>query len=107
MASERPSSFRVASGLTDGSGETEILAKSKKPTDGQPTGAHTGHLNKLFQHAFRVASTDRDQTTRGAICQRWPELAGKINRCRRGRFSVQTSDGGVSFLRRQDGHRVE
>lgn len=76
--------FRVASGLDSMVlGETEILGQVKKAySAAAELGATTSHLNKLFQHAFRVAKHVRTETliTRGAtsVGAVAVELAGKI-----------------------------
>lgn len=76
--------FRVASGLDSMVlGETEILGQIKKAySSAAELGATTTHLNKLFQHAFRVAKHVRTETqiTRGAtsVGSVAVELAGKI-----------------------------
>lgn len=76
--------FRVASGLDSMVlGETEILGQVKKAySSAAELGATTTHLNKLFQHAFRVAKHVRTETqiTRGAtsVGSVAVELAGKI-----------------------------
>lgn len=76
--------FRVASGLDSMVlGETEILGQVKKAYSAAAEfGATTSHLNKLFQHAFRVAKHVRTETliTRGAtsVGAVAVELAGKI-----------------------------
>ena len=76
--------FRVASGLDSMVvGETEILGQVKKAySAATDCGATTSHLNKLFQHAFRVAKHVRTEThiTRGAtsVGSVAVELAGKI-----------------------------
>ena len=76
--------FRVASGLDSMViGETEILGQVKKAySAAAELGSTTRHLNKLFQHAFRVAKHVRTETqiTRGAtsVGSVATELAGKI-----------------------------
>ena len=76
--------FRVASGLDSMVlGETEILGQVKKAySAAAECGATTSQLNKLFQHAFRVAKHVRTETeiTRGAtsVGAVAAELAGKI-----------------------------
>ena len=76
--------FRVVSGLDSMVlGETEILGQVKKAYSAAAGfGATTSHLNKLFQHAFRVAKHVRTETqiTRGAtsVGAVAVELAGKI-----------------------------
>jgi glutamyl-tRNA reductase len=76
--------FRVASGLDSMVlGETEILGQVKKAySTAAELGATTRHLNKLFQHAFRVAKHVRTETqiTRGAtsVGSVAVDLAGKI-----------------------------
>lgn len=76
--------FRVASGLDSMViGETEILGQIKKAySDAAELGATSRHINKLFQHAFRVAKHVRTETsiTRGAtsVGAVAVELAGKI-----------------------------
>lgn len=76
--------FRVVSGLDSMVlGETEILGQVKKAySSAAELGATTTHLNKLFQHAFRVAKHVRTETqiTRGAtsVGSVAVELAGKI-----------------------------
>lgn len=76
--------FRVASGLDSMVlGETEILGQVKKAySTAAELGATSRHLNKLFQHAFRVAKHVRSATqiTRGAtsVGAVAVELAGKI-----------------------------
>jgi len=76
--------FRVASGLDSMViGETEILGQVKKAySTAAELGATSRHLNKLFQHAFRVAKHVRTETqiTRGAtsVGAVAVELAGKI-----------------------------
>lgn len=76
--------FRVASGLDSMVlGETEILGQVKKAYSAAAEfGATTSHLNKLFQHAFRVAKHVRTETqiTRGAtsVGSVGVDLAGKI-----------------------------
>lgn len=76
--------FRVASGLDSMVlGETEILGQVKKAYhSATELGATTSHLNKLFQHAFRVAKHVRTETqiTRGAtsVGSVAVDLAGKI-----------------------------
>lgn len=62
--------FRVASGLDSMViGETEILGQIKQAyAAASDCGATNRHLNKLFQHAFRVAKQVRSETriTRGS-----------------------------------------
>jgi len=76
--------FRVVSGLDSMViGETEILGQVKKAySAAAELGATSRHLNKLFQHAFRVAKHVRTETqiTRGAtsVGSVAVELAGKI-----------------------------
>jgi len=76
--------FRVASGLDSMVlGETEILGQVKKAySAAAEMGATSRHINKLFQHAFRVAKHVRTETqiTRGAtsVGSVAVELAGKI-----------------------------
>jgi len=76
--------FRVASGLDSMVlGETEILGQVKLAYSlASECGATSRHLNKLFQHAFRVAKHVRTETqiTRGAtsVGSVAVELAGKI-----------------------------
>ncbi|GAT31656.1 glutamyl-tRNA reductase [Terrimicrobium sacchariphilum] len=76
--------FRVASGLDSMViGETEILGQVKKAySSAAELGATTRHLNKLFQHAFRVAKHVRTETqiTRGStsVGSVAVDLAGKI-----------------------------
>jgi len=76
--------FRVASGLDSMVlGETEILGQLKQAyAVATECGTTTRHLNKLFQHAFRVAKQVRSETqiTRGAtsVGSVAVELAGKI-----------------------------
>jgi glutamyl-tRNA reductase len=76
--------FRVASGLDSMVlGETEILGQVKKAySTAAGLGATTRQLNKLFQHAFRVAKHVRTETqiTRGAtsVGSVAVDLAGKI-----------------------------
>lgn len=76
--------FRVASGLDSMVlGETEILGQVKKAySAAAELGATSRHINKLFQHAFRVAKHVRTETqiTRGAtsVGSVAVELAGKI-----------------------------
>lgn len=76
--------FRVASGLDSMVlGETEILSQLKQAyAMAGEHGATTRHLNKLFQHAFRVAKQVRSETriTRGAtsVGAVAVDLAGKI-----------------------------
>ncbi|MEI6278809.1 MAG: glutamyl-tRNA reductase [Verrucomicrobiae bacterium] len=76
--------FRVASGLDSMVlGETEILGQIKQAyAAASGCGATTRHLNKLFQHAFRVAKQVRSETqiTRGStsVGAVAVDLAGKI-----------------------------
>ena len=76
--------FRVASGLDSMViGETEILGQVKKAYSvASEAGAATRSLHKLFQHAFRVATSVRTETqiTSGppSIGSVAVELAGKI-----------------------------
>jgi len=76
--------FRVASGLDSMViGETEILGQLKQAyAAATGCGATTRHLNKLFQHAFRVAKQVRSETqiTRGStsVGSVAVDLAGKI-----------------------------
>jgi len=76
--------FRVVSGLDSMVlGETEILGQIKQAyAVAAECGSTTRHLNKLFQHAFRVAKQVRSETqiTRGAtsVGSVAVELAGKI-----------------------------
>jgi len=76
--------FRVASGLDSMIlGETEILGQIKKAYSAAvDLGATSRHLNKLFQHAFRVAKHVRTETqiTRGStsVGSVAVDLAGKI-----------------------------
>ena len=76
--------FRVASGLDSMViGETEILGQLKQAyAAATGFGATTRHLNKLFQHAFRVAKQVRSETqiTRGStsVGSVAVDLAGKI-----------------------------
>jgi len=76
--------FRVASGLDSMViGETEILGQLKQAyAAATACGATTRHLNKLFQHAFRVAKQVRSETqiTRGStsVGSVAVDLAGKI-----------------------------
>ena len=76
--------FRVVSGLDSMViGETEILGQIKQAyAAATECGATTRHLNKLFQHAFRVAKQVRSETqiTRGStsVGAVAVDLAGKI-----------------------------
>ncbi|MGH8048566.1 MAG: glutamyl-tRNA reductase, partial [Chthoniobacterales bacterium] len=76
--------FRVASGLDSMVlGETEILGQVKNAyATAADAGSTSRTLNKLFQHAFRVAKSVRTETqiTRGAtsVGAVAVELAGKI-----------------------------
>lgn len=76
--------FRVASGLDSMViGETEILGQIKRAYEAAAGyGTTTRHLNRLFQHAFRVAKHVRTHTaiTRGStsVGSVAVELAGKI-----------------------------
>ncbi|MEI6034815.1 MAG: glutamyl-tRNA reductase [Verrucomicrobiae bacterium] len=76
--------FRVASGLDSMVlGETEILGQIKQAyAAASECGASSRHLNKLFQHAFRVAKQVRSETqiTRGttSVGSVAVDLAGKI-----------------------------
>ena len=76
--------FRVASGLDSMViGETEILGQLKQAyAAATDCGATTRHLNKLFQHAFRVAKQVRSETriTSGStsVGSVAVDLAGKI-----------------------------
>lgn len=76
--------FRVASGLDSMViGETEILGQLKQAyAAATDYGSTTRHLNKLFQHAFRVAKHVRSETriTRGStsVGSVAVDLAGKI-----------------------------
>jgi len=76
--------FRVTSGLDSMViGETEILGQVKEAYRIAAESGHTSrHLNKLFQHAFRVAKHVRSETsiTRGAtsVGSVAVDLAGKI-----------------------------
>ncbi len=76
--------FRVVSGLDSMVlGETEILGQMKQAYAlASECGCTNRHLNKLFQHAFRVAKQVRSETqiTRGAtsVGSVAVELAGKI-----------------------------
>lgn len=76
--------FRVVSGLDSMViGETEILGQIKQAyAAATGCGATTRHLNKLFQHAFRVAKQVRTETniTRGStsVGSVAVDLAGKI-----------------------------
>jgi glutamyl-tRNA reductase len=76
--------FRVVSGLDSMViGETEILGQIKQAyAAATGFGATTRHLNKLFQHAFRVAKQVRSETqiTRGStsVGSVAVDLAGKI-----------------------------
>lgn len=76
--------FRVASGLDSMViGETEILGQIKQAyAAASDCGATNRHLNKLFQHAFRVAKQVRSETsiTRGStsVGSVAVDLAGKI-----------------------------
>lgn len=76
--------FRVASGLDSMViGETEILGQVKQAYSAAAGhGATNAYLNKLFQHAFRVAKQVRTETriTRGStsVGSVAVELAGKI-----------------------------
>lgn len=76
--------FRVASGLDSMVlGETEILGQLKQAyAAATDCGSTTRHLNKLFQHAFRVAKHVRSETriTRGStsVGSVAVDLAGKI-----------------------------
>jgi glutamyl-tRNA reductase len=76
--------FRVASGLDSMViGETEILGQIKQAYQSAfEFGATNTHLNKLFQHAFRVAKQVRTETqiTRGStsVGSVAVDLAGKI-----------------------------
>ena len=76
--------FRVVSGLDSMVlGETEILGQIKQAyAAASECGATTRHLNKLFQHAFRVAKQVRSETqiTRGStsVGAVAVDLAGKI-----------------------------
>ncbi len=76
--------FRVASGLDSMVlGETEILGQIKQAYAlASECGSTSRHLNKLFQHAFRVAKQVRSETqiTRGAtsVGSVAVDLAGKI-----------------------------
>ncbi len=76
--------FRVASGLDSMViGETEILGQLKQAyAAAMDYGSTTRHLNKLFQHAFRVAKQVRTETqiTRGStsVGSVAVDLAGKI-----------------------------
>lgn len=76
--------FRVASGLDSMLlGETEVLGQVKRAyAEAVGWGSTSRHLNKLFQHAFRVAKTVRSETkiTRGptSVGAAAVELAEKI-----------------------------
>ncbi len=76
--------FRVASGLDSMViGETEILGQVKQAySAASSAGATSSQLNKLFQHAFRVAKHVRTETqiTRGptSVGSVAVDLAGKI-----------------------------
>lgn len=94
--------FRVASGLDSMViGETEILGQLKQAyAAAMDCGATTRHLNKLFQHAFRVAKQVRSETqiTRGStsVGAVAVDLAGKIFGDLSGRTAMILGAGEVS-----------
>jgi glutamyl-tRNA reductase len=94
--------FRVASGLDSMViGETEILGQLKQAYAAATAfGATTRHLNKLFQHAFRVAKQVRSETqiTRGStsVGSVAVDLAGKIFGDLNGRTVMMLGAGEIS-----------
>jgi glutamyl-tRNA reductase len=94
--------FRVASGLDSMVlGETEILGQLKQAyAAATDCGATTRHLNKLFQHAFRVAKQVRSETqiTRGStsVGSVAVDLAGKIFGDLNGRTVMMLGAGEIS-----------
>ena len=94
--------FRVASGLDSMViGETEILGQLKQAyAAATDCGATTRHLNKLFQHAFRVAKQVRSETqiTRGStsVGSVAVDLAGKIFGDLHGRTVMMLGAGEIS-----------
>lgn len=94
--------FRVASGLDSMViGETEILGQLKQAyAAATACGATTRHLNKLFQHAFRVAKQVRSETqiTRGStsVGSVAVDLAGKIFGNLNGRTVMMLGAGEIS-----------
>lgn len=94
--------FRVASGLDSMVlGETEILGQLKQAyAAATECGATTRHLNKLFQHAFRVAKQVRSETqiTRGStsVGSVAVDLAGKIFGNLNGRTVMMLGAGEIS-----------
>ena len=94
--------FRVASGLDSMViGETEILGQVKQAYNAAAEhGATNAYLNKLFQHAFRVAKQVRTETriTRGStsVGSVAVELAGKIFGDLRGRKVMLLGAGETS-----------
>jgi glutamyl-tRNA reductase len=94
--------FRVASGLDSMViGETEILGQLKQAyAAASACGATTRHLNKLFQHAFRVAKQVRSETqiTRGStsVGSVAVDLAGKIFGDLNGRTVMMLGAGEIS-----------
>ena len=94
--------FRVASGLDSMViGDTEILGQVKQAYNAAAEhGATNAYLNKLFQHAFRVAKQVRTETriTRGStsVGSVAVELAGKIFGDLRGRKVMLLGAGETS-----------